>query len=138
MNEEKRKNFRENTGFSTRFRTIRAVLFDDDNYKFAEAVEIHYTNLSKIINGTANPSRRVVANLLDKCPELNPDWVLNGKGTMLRSSINIESNSGNVAGVNNGTQTANANFADVVASQQRTIEQLTATNAKLTDLLASR
>lgn len=137
-NEPTAQNFDDFSKICNRLRLIRSVFYGDDNYKFAEALGIHHSNASKLINGVSEPSHKTLSNLIAHTPNLSPDWAVSGVGSIYRGNITIESNSGNVAGVNNGTQTANANFADVVASQQRTIEQLTATNAKLTDLLASR
>lgn len=136
-NEPIAQNFDDFSKICNRLRLIRSVFFGDDNYKFAEALGIHHSNASKLINGVSEPSHKTLSNLIANTPNLSPDWAVSGVGSIYRGNINIESNSGNVAGINNGTQQV-SHMDELVMSQQRTIEQLTNTNAQLAALLANK
>jgi len=55
--------------------------------KFAEVVDIRRASLSHITTGRNQPSLQVVAKILEKYPNINPDWLLFGKGNMMRNGI---------------------------------------------------
>jgi DNA-binding XRE family transcriptional regulator len=55
--------------------------------KFAEVVDIQRASLSHITTGRNQPSLQVVAKILEKYPNINPDWLLFGKGNMMRNGI---------------------------------------------------
>ena len=50
---------------------------------FCEATGISPASLSHILNGKAKASLPVLRSIVDAFPELNPIWVLLGKGEML-------------------------------------------------------
>lgn len=54
--------------------------------QFANAIGIQRAAMSHIISGRNNPSLDVMLKILHRYPQLNPDWLLFGKGEMLRSS----------------------------------------------------
>ncbi len=54
--------------------------------QFAEAIGIQRAALSHIMSGRNNPSLDVVSKILDVFKEINPDWILFGKGDMKRVS----------------------------------------------------
>lgn len=54
--------------------------------QFASAIGIQRAAMSHIISGRNNPSLDVMLKILHRYPQLNPDWLLFGKGEMLRSS----------------------------------------------------
>lgn len=137
MDEKKQQKIDEKAKMAERLRLVRTYFFDDDNKRFAQVLGVEYSNASKLVAGVSMPRQSTIANLLKATPELSPDWLLNGNGNMTRSTISIGNNSGNVAGVNNGTQQV-SHMDELVLSQQRTIEQLTNTNAQLAALLANK
>lgn len=54
--------------------------------QFANAIGIQRAAMSHIISGRNNPSLDVMLKILHRYPQLNPDWLLFGKGEMLRST----------------------------------------------------
>jgi len=53
--------------------------------RFADALEIGRAVISHILNGRNNPSLDIVTRILGKMPEINPEWLLTGKGTMYKN-----------------------------------------------------
>ncbi|MEG2479590.1 MAG: helix-turn-helix domain-containing protein, partial [Mucinivorans sp.] len=53
--------------------------------KFAEIMEVQPSNISHIMSGRNNPNFDFVARMLRRFPEVNPDWLINGFGSMYRS-----------------------------------------------------
>ena len=57
--------------------------------KFAEAIGIQRSAMSHITAGRNNPSLDVVLKILERFKYINPDWLLSGKGDMIRSQETI-------------------------------------------------
>lgn len=53
---------------------------------FADAIGVQRATISHILSGRNNPSLDLVQKVLSRFPELNPDWMLSGKGEMWRES----------------------------------------------------
>lgn len=53
---------------------------------FAAEICISEGTLSSIFSGRTNPSLNTVNNIHERFPEVNMDWLLNGKGEMFASS----------------------------------------------------
>lgn len=49
---------------------------------FAAEISISEGTLSSIFSGRTNPSLKIVNNIHDRFPEVNMDWLMNGKGEM--------------------------------------------------------
>lgn len=56
--------------------------------QFADEIDSSKSKLSHIFSGRNNPSLDVVTNILENFPEVNPDWLILGKGKMFRSMEN--------------------------------------------------
>lgn len=54
--------------------------------RFAEEIGIQPSGVSHILSGRNNPSYDFIVKILNKFPDLNPDWLLLGKGEMFRES----------------------------------------------------
>lgn len=54
--------------------------------QFASAIGIQRAAVSHIISGRNNPSLDVMTKILHRYPQINPDWLLLGKGEMLRDN----------------------------------------------------
>ncbi len=54
--------------------------------QFASAIGIQRAAMSHIISGRNNPSLDVMTKILHRYPQINPDWLLLGKGEMLRDN----------------------------------------------------
>lgn len=54
--------------------------------KFAEIMEVQPSSISHLLAGRNKPNFEFIARMILRFPELNPDWILNGQGTMYRSN----------------------------------------------------
>jgi transcriptional regulator with XRE-family HTH domain len=54
---------------------------------FAEEIGVQRSSISHLISGRNKPSLEFVQKILVRFPEINPDWILSGKGEMLRNGI---------------------------------------------------
>ena len=66
-----------------RFMAAEAV----NSTQLASTLEIQASGISHILSGRNKPSYDFVSKLLVKFPNLNPDWLLLGKGPMHRDEI---------------------------------------------------
>ena len=53
---------------------------------FAAAIGIQGSTLSHILNGRNNPSLSVLQSILNRFPNISPEWLIMGQGPMERSS----------------------------------------------------
>lgn len=51
---------------------------------FADKINVTKGTITHILSGRNNPSLDVISKILTSYPELNPDWLLFGKGVMFR------------------------------------------------------
>ncbi len=61
--------------------------------RFADELGVQRSGISHILSGRNQPSFDFLVKLMKQYPEINPDWLIMGKGNMLRS-IGKEKNSG--------------------------------------------
>ncbi|MDR1557016.1 MAG: helix-turn-helix domain-containing protein [Tannerellaceae bacterium] len=54
--------------------------------RFAEVINVQRSAVSHIMTGRNNPSLDVVMKILDKYPYVDPDWLLYGKGEIIRKN----------------------------------------------------
>lgn len=54
--------------------------------KFAEIMEVQASSISHITSGRNKPNFDFIAKLLERFPDVNPDWLILGQGSMYRSS----------------------------------------------------
>lgn len=59
--------------------------------KFADRLQINRAVVSHILNGRNNPSLDVVMKILGDMDYINPEWLLNGIGSMYKDGVNIDS-----------------------------------------------
>jgi transcriptional regulator with XRE-family HTH domain len=57
--------------------------------RFAEVIGIQRSAMSHIMTGRNNPSLDVVTKILEKYPFINSDWLLFGKGEMVRKNTTV-------------------------------------------------
>ena len=60
--------------------------------KFAEAIGIQRSAMSHIISGRNNPSLDVLIKIFERFTYVDSDWLLFGKGTMMREHVLTEPN----------------------------------------------
>lgn len=53
---------------------------------FADSIGIQRSGLSHLLSGRNNPSLDFIQKVLTRYPDIEPDWLLFGKGSMYRSS----------------------------------------------------
>lgn len=53
--------------------------------KLAEILQIQPSSISHLLSGRNRPGFDFISKLLLMFPDLNPDWIINGKGDMYRS-----------------------------------------------------
>ena len=58
--------------------------------KFAEEIGIQRSAMSHIMNGRNNPSLDVLVKILERFTYVDSDWLLFGKGNMMRSQVQNE------------------------------------------------
>ncbi len=54
---------------------------------FAERIQISRASVSHILNGRNNPSLEVVTRILNEMNYINPEWLINGTGSMYKEGI---------------------------------------------------
>ena len=54
---------------------------------FAEKLGIQRSSVSHLLSGRNKPSFDFLSRLMDEIPELNIDWVISGKGNMLKNKV---------------------------------------------------
>ena len=65
--------------------------------QFASAIGIQRAAMSHISSGRNNPSLDVMTKILHRYPQINPDWLLLGKGEMLRDNTPAMEPADNIA-----------------------------------------
>lgn len=58
--------------------------------QFAEEINIQRSNMSHVMNGRNKASLDFVSRILKRFPDINPDWLLFGKGSMHRGDDGTE------------------------------------------------
>jgi len=55
--------------------------------KFADEIGVQRSSISHILSGRNNPSLDVVQKILKRFPDINPEWLLAGKGPMIKEKV---------------------------------------------------
>jgi transcriptional regulator with XRE-family HTH domain len=55
--------------------------------KFADEIGIQRSSISHILSGRNKPSLEVIQKILDRFRNINPEWILTGKGRMLKPDL---------------------------------------------------
>ena len=53
---------------------------------FAEEIGVQRSSISHLISGRNKPSLEFVQKILNRFPEINPDWILSGQGEMIKNN----------------------------------------------------
>jgi transcriptional regulator with XRE-family HTH domain len=59
--------------------------------RFADELGVQRSGISHILSGRNQPSYDFIVKLMKQYPEINPDWLLMGNGSMLRASLKEKS-----------------------------------------------
>ena len=60
--------------------------YDLKQKEFAQKIDVHFNTISKILNKGSSPSFRILFNITEAFPEINPTWLLTGKEPKLLSN----------------------------------------------------
>ena len=71
-----------------------------NNIQFSQKTGISPASLSHITSGRSNPTLTILRNIVESFPELNPEWVLLGRGDMFKIASTTENDQ------NNGTNSS--------------------------------
>jgi transcriptional regulator with XRE-family HTH domain len=55
--------------------------------RFADDLGVQRSGISHILSGRNQPSYDFIVKLMKQYPEINPDWLLMGNGSMLRTGV---------------------------------------------------
>ena len=60
--------------------------------RFADVLGVQRSGISHILSGRNQPSYDFIVKLMKQYPDINPDWLIMGNGTMFRTVIKEEIN----------------------------------------------
>lgn len=91
---------------------------------FAEQIGVQAGTISNILSGRNNPSLEIIKRVLNRFPDLSADWLIFGKGEMLRSGVEqpstiVDSNFNS----DSGTNTNFGSFSNLERKNEVHIEQ---------------
>ena len=71
------------------------------NIQFCNRTGINPASLSHIMSGRSNPTLSILRSVVSGFPDLNPEWVLMGSGSMMRKdqTVSSDSHEGDASGV---------------------------------------
>src|SRR5690554_4282945 len=70
------------------------IIMENENLtpaKFADRLQINRAIVSHILNGRNNPSLDVVTRILTEMNYINPEWLLNGTGSIYKEGVDSDS-----------------------------------------------
>ena len=53
--------------------------------KFADEIDVQRSSISHILSGRNNPSLEFIQKILKTYPEISPEWLISGKGSILKN-----------------------------------------------------
>ena len=59
--------------------------------KFAEIMEVQPSSISHLLSGRNKPNFEFISRMLLRFPDLNPDWLINGKGDIYKNNTREQS-----------------------------------------------
>jgi len=60
--------------------------------KFADEIGVQRSSISHILNGRNKPSYDFISKILNRFSGINAEWLLTGKGSMIKSTVQGKSN----------------------------------------------
>lgn len=73
---------------NNRIKQIRIKLFNDNNREFAKRIKEIEQTISQICIGKRNAGIEVVKKIVDNIEEIDANWLLTGRGEMVRNKEN--------------------------------------------------
>lgn len=79
--------------------------------KFAEILSVQPSNISHIISGRNKPSYDFIVKLLERFPNVNPEWLLLGEGSIYKSNQGAVVHKDLITNVNESSKTSSRQHA---------------------------
>jgi len=95
--------------------------------QFADEIGVQRSSISHLISGRNNPSLEFIQKILSRFPEVNPEWLLSGNGSMSRNGIRqveIPNPEGTLFEVPTEVETEKKDVAKPAPVRKRIIEPL--------------
>jgi len=89
--------------------------------QFADELGVQRSNISHILSERNKPSLDFIQKILNRFKDLNPDWLLSGKGEMLRSTQQSQSLFENVP---QNTQTTGSKIDETRIENSQPVEKV--------------
>lgn len=109
---------------------IRRKLFDDNNREMSSKIGEDERVVSAICTGKRSAGLSTILKLLDAVPDIDANWLLFGRGSMIRREVASVNVSDSPQTTVNSTISAPVELVTLLNSQQETIK-------KLTDIISS-
>lgn len=93
--------------------------------KFAETIGVQASGISHIISGRNKPGYDFIIKVLESFPDLDPDWLLTGKGEMHRQAAGATSKT--IDSKNNGNNNINISMPPSDAARENIVANPTST-----------
>jgi transcriptional regulator with XRE-family HTH domain len=58
--------------------------------KFADMIGVQRSSISHIISGRNKPSFDFIAKTIERFPEINAEWLINGKGNVYKEELDVK------------------------------------------------
>ena len=95
--------------------------------KFADEIEVQRSSMSHVMNGRNKASLDFIRRILKRFPDINPDWLLFGKGSMSRQDMQMElDTSGEMAGENENLKEVISEKSSLIADLEQKLLNATA------------
>lgn len=108
-----------------RFLQIRRKLFDDNNREMSSKIGEDERVVSAICTGKRSAGLSTILKLLDAVPDIDANWLLFGRGSMIRHEVASVNVSDSPQTTVNSTISAPVELVTLLNSQQETIKSLT-------------
>jgi predicted transcriptional regulator len=104
---------------------IRRKLFDDNNREMSSKIGEDERVVSAICTGKRSAGLSTILKLLDAVPDIDANWLLFGRGSMIRREVASVNVSDSPQTTVNSTISAPVELVTLLNSQQETIKTLT-------------
>ncbi|MBQ7735080.1 MAG: hypothetical protein IJT61_03980 [Bacteroidales bacterium] len=129
-----------------RIAKIRHLFCNGKNIEFAAKIGKDTTYTSQLCNGSKPAGKKMLEIILDAFPEVSRQWLYFGEGEMMVNDYQVNNQSNVTVGgdniVNGSTKTTavaeSRDLMEIIRSQQKTIQDLTEQNKKLTEIIANK
>jgi|AntRauTorckE6833_2_1112554.scaffolds.fasta_scaffold00071_42 transcriptional regulator with XRE-family HTH domain len=91
--------------------------------KFADEIDVQRSNMSHVMNGRNKASLDFIRRILKRFPDINPDWLLFGKGSMTREDNGNQSFGKEEQELLTACKTENNTLKEELSRLKQTIEE---------------